>query len=215
MTKPDDLPPLPFADLRADRRRRRFRPADSAVQGALIVLSAAGRSVSPAGTDVEVDGVILTIREVLRLAAFEVSRVGLEGCAGGLAPEQIWEGAIYVFRSDVRRVLRCDRVFVTWEFVATSYAPPGHLVRAGGGAYAFTSDLRRFAAAARHELVPPRRAFTGGCWFAVGEIPPGAPARRTSARQPPADDSALPDSPRPGGGAWPLPIGPVWSEVRP
>jgi len=82
-----------------------------------------------------------------------------------LPPEDIWELGVYRFSDSVRRVLRCDRVWVEWEFLRPSCAPPGHPGQQAG--YRFSSELKRFAAGALSEIrlataSPPAARDSGG-----------------------------------------------------
>ncbi|MFD1627593.1 hypothetical protein [Azospirillum griseum] len=83
-----------------------------------------------------------------------------------LKPEDIWENGVYRFPDSIRRVVRCDRVFVTWEFLRPSCAPPGHVGQTPG--YVFSSEVKRFAAQALGEICPTTRPKSGT---------DGAPAR--------------------------------------
>lgn len=80
-----------------------------------------------------------------------------------LKPEDIWENGVYRFPDSIRRVVRCDRVFVTWEFLRPSCAPPEHV--GGTPGYVFSSEVKRFAAQALGEMrltTPVDRRDEGG-----------------------------------------------------
>lgn len=80
-----------------------------------------------------------------------------------LSPDDIWENGVYRFPDSIRRVLRCDRVFVLWEFLRPSCAPPGHVGQTPG--YTFSSEVKRFAAQALGEMrltTPVDRRDEGG-----------------------------------------------------
>jgi len=73
-----------------------------------------------------------------------------------LRPEEIWEQAVYRFPEGLRRVVSCDRVWVVWEWLRPSCAPPGHPGRLPG--YTFPAELKRFAAGALAEVPMRGRA---------------------------------------------------------
>lgn len=73
-----------------------------------------------------------------------------------LRPEDIWELGVYRFPEGLRRVVRCDRVWVVWEWLRPSCAPPGHPGQTPG--YHFHAELKRFAAGALGEIRTGGRA---------------------------------------------------------